>query len=165
MSGTFTTIRTVGGLLPSDLLVRFRFHLTLPVGGGGGVRPLVAEDARLLAFEGSPANATWLDDDAATALLTATPGANLPADAAHNAAERIIDGLDAVVPHLDETADRLAAELLESHRKVRAGAGAARRGLSVTAQKPADILGVYVYLPIAGVGAGSATSGSTGGAA
>jgi hypothetical protein len=27
-----------------------------------GVRPLVAEDARLLAFEGTPANATWLDD-------------------------------------------------------------------------------------------------------
>jgi len=132
------------------LLVRFRFHLTLPVGGGGDVRPLVAEDARLLAFEGSPANAAWLDDDAATALLTATPGANLPEDAARAAAERIIDGLDAVAPHLDETADRLAAELLESHRKVRAGAGAARRGLSVTAQKPADVLGVYVYLPIAG---------------
>ncbi len=133
------------------LLVRFRFHLTIPT--ADGIRPLVAEDARLLAFEGSPANATWLDDDAATALLTATPGANLPADVARSQAERIIDGLGAVAPHLDATADRLAVELLESHRTVRAGAGAARRGLSVTAQKPADVLGVYVYLPIAGAGA------------
>ena len=133
------------------LLVRFRFHLTIPT--ADGVRPLVAEDARLLAFEGSPANAAWLDDDAATALLTATPGANLPPDVARSQAERIIDGLGAVAPHLDATADRLAAELLESHRTVRAGAGAARRGLGVSAQKPADILGVYVYLPIAAGGA------------
>lgn len=139
------------------LLVRFRFHLTIPT--ADGVRPLVAEDARLLAFEGSSANATWLDDDAATALLTATPGANLPADVARSQAERIIDGLGAVAPHLAETADRLAAELLESHRTVRAGAGAARRGLSVTAQKPADILGVYVYLPIAGGAAGGVGAG------
>ena len=29
---------------------------------------------------------------------------------------------------------------------------AARRGLKVTAQKPADILGAYVYLPVAGAG-------------
>ena len=54
---------------------------------------------------------------------------------------------------------RLADELLESHRTVRAGAGAARRGLSVTAQKPADILGVYVYLPIAGGAAGGVGAG------
>lgn len=132
------------------LLVRFRFHLTIPT--ADGVRPLVAEDARLLAFEGSPANAAWLDDAAATALLTATPGANLPADVARSQAERILNGLGDVAPHIDETADRLAGELLESHRKVRAGAGAALRGLGVTAQKPADILGVYVYLPIAAPG-------------
>ena len=34
-----------------------------------------------------------------------------------------------------------------------AGAGAARRGLKVTAQHPVDVLGVYVYLPAVAAGA------------
>ncbi len=41
-------------------------------------------------------------------------------------------------------------DLLDAHRRVRAGAGAARRGLTVSAQRPVDVLGVYVYLPAAG---------------
>ena len=41
------------------------------------------------------------------------------------------------------------AEELDAHRRVRAGAGIARRGLAVAAQKPADILGLYVWLPVA----------------
>ena len=42
-----------------------------------------------------------------------------------------------------------ADDLLDAHRRVRAGAGIARRGLAVAAQKPADILGLYVWLPVA----------------
>ena len=128
------------------LLVRFRFHLQVPV--ADGLRQLVAEDARTLAFTGPPDSPTWLTDDDAAALLTAQPGGNVPADQAHALAERVIDGLPSLDVHLDETADALAGELLESHRRVRSGARAARRGLSVKAQKPADILGVYVYLPV-----------------
>lgn len=128
------------------LLVRFRFHLEIPT--NDGVRPLIAEDARLVAFTGPPDAATWLPDDAAAALLTVTPSGNVPADQARTLTERVVEKLPTVDAHLDATADRLAAELLESHRRVRAGAGAARRGLRVTAQKPADVLGVYVYLPV-----------------
>ena len=46
-------------------------------------------------------------------------------------------------------ADASDDELLDAHRRVRAGAGIVRRGLAVTAQKPADILGLYVWLPVA----------------
>ncbi|WP_248258267.1 helicase-related protein [Georgenia sp. EYE_87] len=133
------------------LLVRFRFHLQIPT--ATGTRPLVAEDAQLLAFQGPPDHAAWLDDAAVSSLLAATPGANMPADQAATLAERVIDTLPAVEDHLNATADDLAATLLQSHRRVRAGAGAARRGLVVTAQKPTDILGVYIYLPTAGGGA------------
>ena len=62
--------------------------------------------------------------------------------------ERILAQLPEIAEHLEATADALADELLQSHRRVRAGAGAARRGLQVVAQKPADILGAYLFLPV-----------------
>ena len=133
------------------LLVRFRFHAEVPL-ADGGIRPLVVEDARLVGFTGTPEQATWLDEPAVEAVALATADGNVPADMARTSAARILDGLDAVAGHLDDVADELAAEVLESHRRARAGAGAARRGLKVTAQKPADILGAYVYLPVAGAG-------------
>jgi hypothetical protein len=53
-----------------------------------------------------------------------------------------------LAPALDAAADRLAEELLASHRRVREAAGVVRRGLRVAAQKPVDVLGVYVHLPL-----------------
>jgi hypothetical protein len=130
------------------LLVRFRFHLTLPT--GDTVESRVAEDARLLAFEGAPASAVWLPDQRAEALLAATPTANMPADAARLAAERVLDGMPALMPYLEIVADEHAERLLGAHRRARAGAGAARRGLSVTAQRPVDVLSLQVLLPSGG---------------
>ena len=51
-------------------------------------------------------------------------------------------------PHLDTVADSLAVKLRDDHIRVReAGGQRVRRQIAVRAQKPADILGVYVYLP------------------
>jgi superfamily II DNA or RNA helicase len=133
------------------LVARFRFHLDLP--GRDGVKQLVAEDARLVAFQGAPESAAWLNDDEANALAVAQPDGNVPADLARPQAQKVLDSLAVVAPVLEERADALAAELLESHRHVREGAGAARRGLRVAAQHPVDILGAYVYLPVAGANA------------
>lgn len=132
------------------LLVRFRFHLDLP--SRAGVRQVVAEDARLLAFAGSPETAAWVDDASARALLTATPDTNVPADQARELARRTLDGLVSVHGHLEAEADRLAEDLRASHARVREGAGIARRGLKVVAQHPVDILGAYVYLPVVQAG-------------
>jgi superfamily II DNA or RNA helicase len=129
------------------LLVRFRHHLTVP--GRRGLRPVVAEDARLLAFRGRPDDAEWLTEADAAALARATPDANVPADQAGAQVQRVLDRLDAVRMDLEARADECAEELLSAHRRVRAEIGAARRGLSVTAQKPVDVLGVYLYLPVA----------------
>ncbi|MFF7788875.1 helicase-related protein [Streptomyces sp. NPDC007991] len=129
------------------LLVRYRFHLTLP--SRNGERQLVAEDARLLAFEGAPRNAVWLPQERATELLDATASDNTDPHFGERTMTRILDQLPDVNGYLDSYGDELAAELDAAHRRVRAASGEIVRGLSVTAQKPADILGAYVYLPAA----------------
>ncbi|MGW1066337.1 helicase-related protein [Streptomyces aureus] len=127
------------------LLVRYRFHLTLP--SRTGERQVVAEDARLLAYEGMPARARWLDDEAATALLGARASANTHEQTARNAISRTLDGLPELAGHLTEYGTGLAAELDASHRRVRKANEEIVRGLKVVPQEPADVLGVYVYLP------------------
>ncbi len=133
------------------LLVRYRLHLTLP--GRDGPRPQVAEEARILGFTGIPINPSWLDEEEITAQLAARPAANHPRDLAVIDLRRVTAKLDALTGHLDEVGDTLAADLLASHRRVREAAGSTgnliRRGLTVTAQRPADILGVYLHLPAA----------------
>ncbi|HEX6970394.1 MAG TPA: DEAD/DEAH box helicase [Micromonosporaceae bacterium] len=134
------------------LLVRYRFHLTLP--SRTGTRQLVAEDARLLAFTGPPRNAAWLPAEQARGLLDATADENTDPMFGERTMQRLIDELPALTDHLTGYGEELAAELLASHRRVRSAAGEIVRGLTVTAQKPADILGAYVYLPVSATPAG-----------
>lgn len=130
------------------LLLRYRFHLTLP--SRVGERTAVAEDAVLLAFEGSASTANWLPDEAVARLLNAKAVANVPAAQGQNVIARVLDNLGDLTTHLDEHGDLLAERFTESHRRVRAAAGEIRRGLSVKVERPADVLGVYVFLPVAG---------------
>ncbi|RKS79492.1 SNF2 domain-containing protein [Actinomadura pelletieri DSM 43383] len=136
------------------LLVRYRFHLTLP--SRVGERQLVAEDARLLAFEGSPSDATWLSAEDAARLPHVTADENTDPTFGERTMKRLLDALPDVTEHLNEYGDGLAAELRDSHRRVRSAAGEIIRGLDVEAQKPADVLGAYVYLPVTGVVSGGA---------
>ena len=130
------------------LLVRYRFHLTLP--SRVGERQLVAEDARLLAFQGAPESAAWLPAGDALALLDFTADENTDPAFGKRTLDRVLDALPTVKTHLDAYGDDLAAELLASHRRVRSASGEIVRGVNVAVQKPADILGTYVYLPISG---------------
>ncbi|MET8418934.1 helicase-related protein [Streptomyces sp. NPDC005134] len=139
------------------LLVRYRFHLTLP--SRSGEKQLVAEDARLLAFRGSPKNAEWLTQEEATALLDATATENTDPYFGERTMTRILGQLSETTGYLESYGDELAAGLDASHRRVRTASGEIVRGLSVTAQKPADILGAYVYLPATpSASAGEATA-------
>jgi len=56
----------------------------------------------------------------------------------------------ALRPHLDQVADQRGQALLDAHRRVRTASRAGVRSLSVDAHKPADVLGVFVYLPVGG---------------
>ena len=130
------------------LLVRLRFQIALPQ-ADGTTRQLVAEDARVLAFEGSPAGAVWLSDTRAEELLAAQPSGNVVEGVAHAALERITSGLSDIAAHLDAVAEERADRLLGAHRRVRAGSGAIRRGLTITAQRPVDVLSIQILLPTA----------------
>ncbi|NLT54425.1 MAG: DEAD/DEAH box helicase [Actinomycetales bacterium] len=137
------------------LLVRFRFQLALP--GVDGVHQQVAEDARVLAFEGAPGSATWLPDRRAEELLGAVPSANMPAEAARLAADKVLPALGELTGYFDHVADEHADRLLGAHRRARSGAGSTRRGLSVVAQRPVDILSVQILLPSPTAGAQTGT--------
>ena len=130
------------------LLVRLRMHVGLP--GHREPRQMVAEDAQVLAFRGRPTEPEWLPDEEVRALLAATPSGNVPPDQAADFAERAIADLPHLHAHLDQLADDQAERLREAHLRVREAAGQrVRRQITVRAQKPADVLGVYVYLPAA----------------
>jgi hypothetical protein len=128
------------------LLVRFRMHVELP--GRDDRRQVVAEDAQVLAYRGRADEAEWLSAAEVQALLAAEPSGNVPPDQAIDFAERAVADVAGLLGHLDSTADILAGRLREDHIRVReAGGQHARRQIAVRPQKPADILGVYVYLP------------------
>lgn len=129
------------------LLLRFRFHLDLP-GVGGGTHQQVCEEARFAAFTGPPERPAWLEPREAAALVDLHPDANVDPGHAAELLEGVLAAAPSWAPHLDSLADELAAELLDAHRRVRAGAGAARRGLAVSAEKPVDLLGSYIFLPV-----------------
>ncbi|WP_280416894.1 helicase-related protein [Nocardia carnea] len=130
------------------LLVRYRFHLHLPARGSS--RELVAEDVAALAFQGSPAQARWLEEYAATALLGAQPSGNVPEAQALQFISRSLDGLEALSEHLEEHGRLLADRLLQSHRRVRQASSEIVRGLKVTAEPAADVLGTFVFVPPVG---------------
>jgi hypothetical protein len=134
------------------LLARFRVHVTLP--GRHGIRTEVAEEARTLAFRGSPAKPTWLESDELNALLAAQPCANTPPDRSRSLVDGVLRALPQLIPALDAEARRAADELREAHTRVRQAARGREtagvlgiRGLHVSPQLPVDLLGAYVYVP------------------
>lgn len=130
------------------LLVRFRFNLTTVE--GEIERSLVAEDARALAFRGSPDKAEWLDSEEADGLLDLTPDANIGPDRAKDFVERVVEGWEDLRPYLEDEAGRLTEDLLEQHKRVREAAR--RKGVRFQAEPhlPPDVLGVYVLVPAEG---------------
>lgn len=130
------------------LLVRFRFHLTLP--SRMGERQAVAEQAAMLAFEGAPDQARWIDQSKVPGLLAARATGNVPHEQAVQFMTRALQGLPGLQNHIDQYGEELAVALSESHRRVRQATGEIRRGLRVKPEQPADVLGAYVYIPQVG---------------
>ncbi len=133
------------------ILLRMRFHI-VNQGRDGKERPLLAEDLALVGFTGSPDAAHWLDTDAVERLLLADADANIGAEQARNAIARILDRFDLLRPHLDQIAEERGTELFDAHRRVRKATKSGVRALSVDVHKPADVLGIYVFLPTPALG-------------
>ncbi len=130
------------------LVVRYRFHLQLP--SRSGVRQLVAEDVATLAFEGAPTEARWLTPESVAPLLHAQPSGNVPGPQATQFLGRSLDGLPDIAGHLAQHGQELADRLLEAHRRVRQASAEIVRGLKVTVEPGADIVGMFVFVPPVG---------------
>jgi len=133
------------------LLLRMRFHI-VNLGRDGRERPLLAEDLALVGFTGSADRAEWLDADTVEGLLQVDADANIAAGPARDAIGRILDRFDALRPRLDAIADERGQALFEAHRRVRKATKSGVRALKVDVHKPADVLGIYVFLPTPALG-------------
>jgi len=127
------------------LLLRLRFHIHTR--RGDTEQRLLAEDCRLLAFTGAPDSAEWLESDAAEALLSATPDANINPDQARDFIRRVVDGFSHLQPRLEAEAGQRAERILDAHTRVRQATR--DRGVQHRVEPilPADVLGIYVLLP------------------
>ena len=137
------------------ILLRMRFHI-VNQGRDGKERPLLAEDLALVGFTGSPEHAEWLPLSDVEPLLLADADANIGSGQAQNAISRIIDRFDHLRPHLDQVAQERGEALFDAHRRVRKATRSGVRALKVDVHTPADVLGIYVYLPATDLTAGDA---------
>ena len=127
------------------MLLRLRFHIVTTT--RDGERNLLAEDALLTAFTGDPASPKWLAEAEAEQLAGLKPDANVPPDIATHQLLSVTEHLPGMVPMLDTFARTRGQQLLEAHRRVRTAAGA--RGSYRIDHSPPDVLGIYIFLPVA----------------
>jgi superfamily II DNA or RNA helicase len=127
------------------LLMRLRYQIVTR--RGTYQLPMLAEDCALLGFTGSPDNAAWLGADQVDDLTMLTPDENISPDVAAQYITRVRDGYSSLMPELEHIARDRAEALLEAHRRVRAVPHAQGLRYTVEPKLPADVLGIYVYLP------------------
>jgi hypothetical protein len=127
------------------LLLRLRFDLHVRVVDERVSH--LAEEVRLLAFQGAPDSAEWLDEAAAEALLAAEPDGNIERGRASTFVARVVEGYSHLIPQIEAEARSRAAALLDAHERVRSAARARRFVHRVEPQLPADVIGVFVFLP------------------
>lgn len=127
------------------LVVRYRLEITLL--GSHATVTQVAEDARFLAFTATGDSLTWLSPEHADELLALTPTGNVADTLAKTQLERAIGRLPDVSEHLDQIGKAAAESLSAEHQEVRSARRAKGHAPMVTFLPPADVLGVYFYLP------------------
>ncbi len=129
-------------------LCRFRINLTSE--GRTGHNAMLAEDAVVMAFTGGTTSPEWIDDASAEALLRANPTENVDEGLQRHLIDDVLASEPAWRPGIDAAAQRRATELADAHARVRQAAG--RRGGMLSRYQaepllPADVLGIFVYLP------------------
>jgi len=127
------------------LLLRYRFDLIRERVGDQTV--LLAEDAGVLAFEGAPEAADWLDAETAEALLKTVPAGNVSAQQASGFVQRVVDGYEYLRERIDDSARERAERLLQAHERVRSAIRMKGVRHRVEPKLPPDVLGIYVLLP------------------
>lgn len=128
------------------LLLRGRFSLQTPESS----TPLLAEEVYVKGFTGStPGNLTWLPDQDALKYLTDTrPDANISPQEKREVLAQVLPLWNPASPGTGDLMKTYAADIHDSHRRVRASAKVVRRGLTVQPHLPPDLIGVMVLLPV-----------------
>ena len=128
------------------ILARFRYDLITTIQKQD--RPQIVEETRLLGFEGSPDDPKWIDEKLLENLLLAVPKGNLSEERKKASVKLMIDGFAGWKGQLDISAKAFAEQALISHKKVREAAQLKNVVYRIDPKLPADVLGVYVYLPV-----------------
>jgi hypothetical protein len=112
--------------------------------------PLLAEEVIVCGFRGlSAPSISWLKDAEALELLTSVkPEANIPATERLEVLTETVAAWENLQTPIHAFMKDKAAELEETHRRVRKSIDIPRRGLTVTPHLPPDLLGILVISPI-----------------
>jgi superfamily II DNA or RNA helicase len=130
------------------LIVRLRYDIVTKQKEGEQTQ--IAEECRALAFAGPPSTPTWLSDETTERLLQASPDANITPEQATAFVRRVVDEAASLRTHLDVEGRERGERLLAAHRRQRDGAQIRGVSYRVEPRLPADLLGIYVLLPVAG---------------
>jgi superfamily II DNA or RNA helicase len=142
-------MRTQGvGKVTTLLTVRHRLEISIP--GAATTVTQVAEEAKFLAFTATGDDLQWLPQADVDALLTVKPSGNVDDALARMQLGRALGRLPALGKHLTETGKHAAKDLVSEHQTVRSASKAGGRPPTVKFLPPADVLGIYVFLPEAG---------------
>jgi superfamily II DNA or RNA helicase len=127
------------------LLTRFRFDLTTVF--KDRQESQISEETGVLAFEGAPEEAVWMDAGTSEGLLDAKPSSNVDGKRAEVFLQKVVEGHKALIPKLEEEAKQRAKALQAAHSRVRTVSKQKGLAYKVREQLPVDILGIYVILP------------------
>lgn len=129
------------------MLLRVRFLLERR-----GIAPVLAEEAVVCGYRGTPENCEWLTEQESLALLAeAKPRENLSPQQREQILAPALGWLDSLRPAIDQVAADRARRLHEAHQRVRrvlVGRSDRVSQLTVRPQTPVDVLGLYVLMPL-----------------
>ena len=135
-------------------LLRLRSQLQMEQRTADGryapLKALLAEECLAVAVEGGETTRLLTDEDALS-LLALEPARNMEDGQKTRLIRQTIDALPAMKETFNRIAQERARELLADHRRIRDASGT--RGLrhEVTPSLPVDKIGVYVFMPFAGL--------------
>lgn len=139
-------IRTKGVKARTTLLL-FRMRMHIIVEKEGNAKPILAEDAVLTGFTGSPKTPEWIEKDEIERIILLKPDQNTTPDQARDFIQKVNDDYVSIKQYAETLAKQKANELLEEHISVRKASGAKFIKYKVEPNLPPDLLGVYIFLP------------------
>ena len=143
-------VMRTGGVKKVTTLIMVRHRLEITIPGAATTVTQVAEEATFLAFTATGDDLTWLPQPEVDALLSLAPSGNVDDSLARMQLGRALSRLAALDTHLTAVGKHAAKDLVSEHQAVRGASKATGRAPTVKFLPPADVLGLYVYLPEAG---------------